>query len=316
MGLLDVGGRHEARRMEFLYERRVTSEDEGTDWLYVDPVKKTSHRVEIDAVPDRAHRIRVQHLDRDMGGKAEWVPIARAKVPWALREDYEATLRMWGAAEKHCPPSSQGDVALMLLDTYLDPSVAEIYYTGVEGILVIPDVAELAQITGIDAETLSGHEDSFVDEVLYTPWPTTLLVLQALCRRDPRPALEMLAQRKADDDVFKQRVARDGDPWWVQEAREGNREAKKIRRWTEMEEESIRFLRWLVDAGTPSLAEDFLQLREMYLDFVNIVPDAVARIRLVPAKLSQDMAARLQELADRPLPHSSGLLGAEPREPA
>jgi hypothetical protein len=249
-----------------------------------------------------------------MRGKTEWVPIARAKVPWALEREYEATLAVWAAAERHSPPSGHRDVASLLLDAYLNPSVAEIYYNGAAGILVVYDVAELARLTKLSEAEIRAHQDSFEDEALFAPWPTTLAVLKALCRLHPRPALELLSQRRADDDAWRQKVARDGDPWWVQEAREGNREAKRMRRWSEIEEESIEFLHWLVDADSPSLAEDFLLLREMYMDFVSIVPDAISRIRVVPAKISQDMAVRLQELADRPIPQNAGLLGAEPRD--
>lgn len=301
--------------MALTYERRVTPEDEGTDWLYVDPATKSAHRVEIDVVPDKAQRIRIQHLDRDMRGKTEWVPIARAKVPWDLRDDYQRMLESWRKAEQHRPPTGHREAAVLLFETYLHPSVAEIYYTGVEGVLVIRDVSELARLTELPEEQITGHEDAFHDDALYVPWPTTLLVLRALCRVNPRPALELLSQRRADDDVWKQQVARDGDPWWVQQAREGDRHAKRLQRWADIEEESITFLRWLVDASSPSLADDFLTLREMYLDFVKIMPDAVARIRMVPAQISQDMAERLQELAERPLPASAGLLGAEKRAP-
>lgn len=301
--------------MTLTYERRVTPEDEGTDWLYVDPTRKSSHRVEIDVVPEKAHRIRIQHLDRDMRGKSEWVPIARAKVPWDLRDEYQRMLETWRRAERHRPPTGHREAAVLLFETYLHPSVAEIYYTGVEGVLVVRDISELARLTELAEEQLTGHEDAFQDDALYVPWPTTLAVLRALCRVNPRPALELLSQRRADDDVRKQQVARDGDPWWVQQAREGDRHARRLQRWTDIEEESIAFLHWLVDAGSPSLADDFLKLREMYLDFIGIVPDAVARIRMVPAKLSQDMAKRLQELAARPLPDSAGLLGAQRREP-
>lgn len=301
--------------MGLTYERRVTPEDEHTDWLYVDPTTKSSHRVEIDVVPEKAQRIRIQHLDRDMRGKLEWVPIARAKVPWELRDDYERMLETWRRAEQHRPPTGHREAAVLLLERYLHPSVAEIYYTGVEGVLIVRDVSELARLTELPEEQLTGHEDAFQDDALYVPWPTTLAVLRAVCRLNPRPALQLLSQRRADDDVWKQQVARDGDPWWVQEAREGNRDAKRMRRWSEIEEESISFLNWLVDAGSSSLSEDYLRLREMYLDFVRIVPEAVSRIRLVPAKISQDMASRLQELADRAIPQSAGLLGAEKREP-
>ncbi|WP_091226831.1 hypothetical protein [Microbacterium sp. 3J1] len=299
-----------------VHERRVTSADEGTDWLYVDPKDGSQHRVEIDVVPDKAHKIRVQHLDRDMRGKSEWVPIGRAKVPWELRDAYQATVDLWRAAEQHRPPTSHGEAAVLLFDSLVHPGVAEIYYNGAAGILVVRNVDELLKISRLTAEELRSHPDSFEDDgVLHVPWPTTLNVLKALCQRRPRPALELLAQRRADDDAWKQQIARDGDPWWVQGAREGDRYAKRLRRWGEIEEESIAFLHWLVDADSPSLADDFLRLREMYLDFVNIVPEAVSRIRMIPAKISQDMALRLQELADRPLPASAGLLGAEKRAP-
>lgn len=301
--------------MALTYERRVTLEDEGTDWLYIDPATKSSHRVEIDVVPEKAHRIRIQHLDRDMRGKSEWVPIARAKVPWELRDEYQRMLETWRRAEQHRPPAGHREVALLLLETYLHPSVAELYYTGVEGVLIVRDVSALARLTELPEAQLTGHEDAFQDDALYVPWPTTLAVLRAVCRLNPRPALELLSQRRADDDVWKKQVARDGDPWWVQQARDGDRYAKRLQRWSDIEAESIAFLHWLVDAGAPSLAEDYLRLREMYLDFVNIVPEAASRIRLVPAKISQDMASRLQKLADRPIPQSAGLLGAEKREP-
>lgn len=86
-----------AQSMDFTptYERRVTAKDEGSDWLYVDPTDRSRHRVKIDVVPDRAQKIRIQHLDRDMRGRSEWVPIGRAKVPWELRDAYEATEEMW-----------------------------------------------------------------------------------------------------------------------------------------------------------------------------------------------------------------------------
>lgn len=132
--------------MEFVYERRATSEDEGDDWLYVDPRTRTQHRVEIDVVPDKARRIRIQHLDRDMRGKAEWVPIARVKVPWRLREQYESTRAVWEAAEQHRPPTSHHDAALVLLDRYVDERVTELYWNG---ILQVQDIAELSAVTGI-----------------------------------------------------------------------------------------------------------------------------------------------------------------------
>lgn len=166
----------------------------------------------------------------------------------------------------------------------------------------------------MNLEALTEHPDSFVDDALYVPWPTTLRVLRCLCESDPQPALEMLAQRRASAQEYAQQVARYGDPEWVQEARNGNRYAKRIRRWHETEQECIRFLNELVDAGHDNLAEDFLLLREMYLDLVRVAPAVISRVRMVRAQLSIDLANELQRLVDRPLPRSAELFGAEHRE--
>ncbi|GEC76442.1 hypothetical protein GCM10010213_25700 [Microbacterium maritypicum] len=305
-------GRGKLLLMTLTYERKVTADDEGTEWLYVDPVSKSSHRVDIDVVPEKAHRIRVQHLDRDMRGKSEWVPIRRAKVPWALREEYEKSVALWRAAEVHRPSTAYFEIALLLLDTYLQPEVAEMYGNGATGILVIRDRARLSRITRIETGELKAHPDTFEDGDVYAPWPTTLRVLKAVCRLDPQPAMTLLGQRRADETRFAQGIAQEGDPWWMQGARDGDKWAARIKHWHNLETEEIAFLRDLVDAEEPTLAEDFLKLREMYLDFVRLTPDAVARIRMIPAQRSQRVADTIEELAARPLPRSAELIGAEP----
>lgn len=298
------------------YERRVTAKDEGTDWLYVDPASKSTHRVEIDVVPDKARRVRIQHLDRDMRGKAEWVPIARVKVPWGLREQYESTRARWKAAERHRPPTSHHDTALILLDRYVDERVAELLSSGVSGILEVHDLAELSAETGISESDLVAHEDALVDDASYLPWPTTLAVLKALCRRNPGPALELLGERRRDELKHAQRVGKEGDPWWVHAAREDDPNGRRVKQWHDFEAEGLAFLRTLVDDEHVGLAEDFLELRNMYLDFVRLAPIAVARIRMIPAQRSQTVADQLEALADRALPRSGELTGVEPPDPS
>lgn len=300
--------------MEHVHERRVTSADEGSEWVYVDPQSKKTRRVEIDVVPDKAHRIRIQHLDRDMGGRSEWVPIGRAKVPWALREQYEAAAAEWRAAESHRPSNAKFEIALLLLDTYLPAEVAEMHGNGSSGILVIRDPARLSRITALEPSELTAHPDAFEDGDAYVPWPTTLQVLKAVCRLDPQPAMTLLGQRRADETRFTQGVAQEGDPWWMQGARDGDRWAARIQHWHNLETEELAFLRELVDAEMPTLAEDFLKLREMYIDFVRLAPEAVARIRMIPAQRSQRVADMIETLVARPLPRSAELIGAEPPE--
>lgn len=304
--------------MDFVptYERRVTASDEGSDWLYIDPKQRAHRRVEIDVVPDKAQKIRIQHLDRDMRGKSEWVPVARAKVPWELREAYLSTMAMWEMASQHHPPTAHSDMAIQMVGTYLDDSVAEIYGNGAAGILEIRDIATLSRITKMPERELTGHPDSFRDESWFVPWPTALEVMRSLCALDPRPAMELLAQRRADERRYAMNVAKSGDPWWTAEANEGDKHAGRARQWHESKTESTRFLRELVDGGHPSLADDFIELREMYLDYVRIMPTAISRIRMIPAQISQSTADELQRLTDRPLPRSAEILGGEPPDPS
>jgi hypothetical protein len=192
----------------------------------------------------------------------------------------------------------------------MDESVATVLYNGT-GILEVCDIEGLSRATGLSPDELTSHEDTFQDGPTYAPWPTTLRVLKALCQRQPQPALELLARLRADAQRYALEVGRDGDPWWVQGAREGDKFARRLQQWHDAKVESVRFLRDIVDGPNHSLAEDFLELREMYLDLVRIAPSAIQRIKMTRAKVSEDLAAELQRLVDRPLPRSAELFGAE-----
>lgn len=204
-------------------------------------------------------------------------------------------------------------MAAILLSEYVDESIAELHGNGATGIIEIHNLDQLARVSALGSGELTSHEDTFEDGAIFAPWPTTLRALKALCQRDPRPALEMLGQRRADQKQFAMRVAASGDPWWWEEdAGDQALLAKRLRQWHGIGIESTRFLQVLLDAETPTLTEDFLELREMYIDLVRIMPDAIARVRMVRAQISENLADELQRLIDRALPRSSELLGAEP----
>jgi hypothetical protein len=192
-------------------ERKPTRADEDTDWLYRNPATKRTHRVEIDNVPDNARRIRTQHLDRDMSGVSEWVPIGRAKVPWDLADDYSQTVTMWDRAARHAPDAAKTDMTLLLLGTYIDESIAGLHYNGSTGILEIHRIDELAKLCGLPAETILGHEDTFSDGATYVPWPITERVLKALVARDPKPAAERLSKLRGDALHYGHQALTDGD---------------------------------------------------------------------------------------------------------
>ncbi|WP_261165747.1 hypothetical protein [Microbacterium sp. Marseille-Q6965] len=294
------------------YERKPTPEDEGTDWLYILPGKgRKQHRVEISVVPDKAHKIRIQHVDRDMGGKTEWVPIGRAKVPWALRDDYLATEECWDKLASHMPPTAQSDVAGVLISIYLNERVAKPVGNGGTGILEVHDAEALQRACGVTEAELISHPDTFIDGSIYVPWPLTEKVVAGLCRREPHHAVQLLAEWNRLEEEKSLKRARDGDPWWLDDAREGDRYARRLQQWDERNAETIRYLRTLLGGGSPDLAEDFLTLRRMYLDLVRLMPAATSRIRMVRAQVSENLAAEIEALVERPLPASAHLLGAD-----
>lgn len=83
-----------------VYARKPAPENEGEEWLYFDTPQKQYHRVELLEVPPRAKRVRLQHLDREMGGATKWEPIGRFRCPWELRDAYFETESRRGATRR------------------------------------------------------------------------------------------------------------------------------------------------------------------------------------------------------------------------
>lgn len=283
--------------------RPLVAQDEGADWLYWDVGKRVFRRVVLLAVPsDAPKRVRVQHLDPEMKGGAEWVPAGRLQVPWDAREDYFTALEMLNRLESHAPTTRVIDTASLLLPDYIQPEVADFHRNGAGGVLEVIDVAAFVAILGDDAERLMDHPDSFIGTSrAFLPWPAVERILIALIEANPQPAMRLLDQRTKQQEEFDRQIDEEGERWWMSDEETGV-QARRLRQWHEGDLETVALLRRWLSAETPTLAESYIELRGMYTDLAEIVRRAIPRIKMDRSQIAARLAARMEELVDRPMP--------------
>jgi hypothetical protein len=280
-----------------------SSADVGSEWLSWDPGATTWRLVEIlEAAGPKPQRIRVQHLDVDMGGKSEWVPSKRLHVPASLREEYLASLAVYDRLASEAPPAHVSDVALLVLAECVPSSIADMDQTGAQGIVRISDVVALTAVAGTSVEELCDHEKALVDgSKWYLPWSATQTLLCALVRLHPEPAMRLLDQMTRRRQRFDLRVADQGEPWWMNED-QAEGWARRLDQWHDAELDQIEALRYWLNRKHPSLAESYLELKKLHAEMVAAINEAIPRIKMVRAHKSIQLARHLEDLANRPAP--------------
>lgn len=283
--------------------RPISTQDEGTDWLYRDVAKRRYRRVALLAVPsDAPKRVRVQHLDPEMRGAAEWVPAGRLEVPWETKEAYLAAVDALQRLESHAPKSLVTDLVSRVLPDYIDPRTAGLLSNGAGGVLEILEVVAFRAAVGEGAQPLMEHPDAILsDDRAFLPWPAFERVLRALIKADPDPAMRLLDELTREQESFDRTVDREGPRWWMLDE-ETSLEAKRLRQWHENDLETIATLRRWLSLDKPSLAESYVELRGMYTDLAAIVRAAIPRVEMDRSQKSARLAKRMAELVDRPMP--------------
>lgn len=285
------------------FRRPLALDDEGTDWLYWDVPKRVYRRVVLLAVPSNApKRVRIQHLDPETRGSAEWVPAGRLEVPWEARTAYLNAVHVQHRLESHAPKTLVSDLAMSLLADYIDPAVADLFRNGAGGVLEISDLRAFVAVLGENAEDLMAHADAVVESRrAFLPWPALERVLTALIEANPDPAMRLLDELTRRRESFDRTVDREGPRWWML-PEETSLEAKRLRQWHENDLEMIATLRRWLSLDTPSLAESYIELRGMYTDLAAIVRAAIPRVQMDRSQKSARLAKRMAELVNRPVP--------------
>ncbi|MFK4789846.1 hypothetical protein [Microbacterium sp. ZW T5_56] len=288
--------------MSFVDARHPVPADEGSDWLYRDPKKDRWLRVELLIVTDGAHRVKIQHLDRDMKSAAEWVPIGRCKVPWKLREDYFATEEAWARCRSHQPEDAAMTEAAQSIFLDIVPGDVAFPDTAMAGVLEIYDPELLAEMTGMPVEAFSEHPDAFVHHQLNAPWPTMLEVVKVLARRYPEKLLSRLSEHKREVDEREKERLEQGDPWYVDEAKDGNRFAGRIIGFQQRNDRAMRLIAGWVGHTDDGLAERHIALRDQHVELVLAVLPVFDQLRMLRTKKADALIAELRELIERPMP--------------
>ena len=287
--------------MEWVHERAPEPADEDSDWLYYDPPTSRWHRVLLLAVPESAARVRIQHLDADMKGKAEWVPVKRCRVPWQLSEAYHSTNDAWDRLHGHDPDEPHRLAAEHVVTQLLEPSAAEPALRSAA--LEISDVREVSRATGISESTLTSHPDTIVEDgVTHVPWPVASQVAQALCERHPDRITEYLAEREREIHQRDIENRANGGAWYEDESFADDRWAKRFRRWNTEDEEKRRILRRWTDGDHPGLSTRYQELRNQHVELTLALLPALDQLSRIRSKKSDQIAEEIRELINRPIP--------------
>ncbi|MEV5042679.1 hypothetical protein [Microbacterium sp. LMI1x-1-1.1] len=284
----------------------MTERDEGSEWLYWDPKPRRWRRVELLTVPaGNPKRIRIQHLDRDKAGAAEWAPASRCRVRWSERGEYLARVERWERVSEPSPPTHIGDIAATLLDRYVDADIAE--FSTVVGVLLVRDAERLGAQCGVSPTFLTSDPAAFREQDGWViPWSTADKVLRELCRTDPGPGLQLLEEQLRNQQAFDQLVEKEGPRWWqrIDELEPSDeRLAASTRAWHEGRLAATRRVRlWLEDGSPAGLADAYLELRGMYADLAEAARDAIPRLGMDRTQISGRIAIRLRQLTDEPTP--------------
>ncbi len=284
------------------FRRSLAREDEGTDWLYRDVPKRLYRRVVLLVVPsDAPKRVRIQHLDPEMKGSAEWVPAGRLKVPDGLAAEYLASVAAVDRVAAHAPGTAITDLAETVLSKYLPRRVASMEFTSLMGALSVVDLGALAELTGLEADKLTNHADAIAaDDGWLLPWPTVERVVVALLHRNPGPGVVVLDELIQRRQAFDRLVEEEGERWWMRD--DAPSSARGPRKWHDMQTEQLRQLRQWLDQDQPTLAQSYLELRGLHTEMVAALREAIPRVRMGRSQTAYRIADRMQELVDRPTP--------------
>ena len=167
--------------------------DVGSTWGYRARIGDELVAVEVVKVGiRRPRRVLVRFVDDVYEGLSDWVPPARLKVRWAEREQYLAWEDRWQDLTSVSPDYGAPELlaAESVVDSLIDPSLAETGYNASRGALTIHDARGLAARLGVQRDWLQADPLSFEEDgQLIVSWNTTLRVAKRAALRDPHAIL-------------------------------------------------------------------------------------------------------------------------------
>ncbi|WDG17495.1 hypothetical protein [Microbacterium sp. Clip185] len=281
--------------MDEQHNRRQTPgpSDEGSAWLYWSPKSQKWHRVELVVVPSlEPKNVRIQHLDQDQGGRAEWVPAGRLRVPWPYREAYLARESRWERLNRHRPDSDERDAAWSVLAAVVPCTVADLEGGGGRGVLEVHDVAALARAAALDAADLVADPEALhEDGIWFLPWPVTRSIAAALARTHPTAVLDLVrrervrSRQRALDEVL--------DSPWTVAVTAGETEAALYGTESLTQSRKHSVLLFWAAGPEPSLFDQFVALQRAFDGLCVVSAEAAVELRKLRTKRAERIATAL-----------------------
>ncbi|OWP21958.1 hypothetical protein CBF90_09770 [Microbacterium sp. AISO3] len=270
--------------------------DVGEEWLWWHVEKQCWRRVELLEVAEgRPQRVKVQHLDPDMGARAAWSPIKRCRVPWNSRDAYIDSLDRLSRAVGHPFDEDERDAAT---DIVLEGVPSDVAFIGYKpgGTLEVDDPIRLSSLSGVSVTELLGHPDTYRDaDGWLIPWPVAKRVAVSLAQRDPLRFVRAVAREELETgpriDASIEELIRDGraDLAWITDEEKEEVARKSLAR---SEGKRAVILEW-VGGARPSLGQEYRRLSGQYRELARMAAEAVPELRSRRTKSAATLADRI-----------------------
>jgi hypothetical protein len=171
----------------------------GEEWAYRVRDDGPSERVRIVAIvpKETTARLDVLFLD-DPDGRVENVPGSRLRVPWCEVVRYDSVMANWARIDDYQLDSTEEACVEEVFELLIPKDVAELGWSPVSCATIVRDAAGLMTLIHLPMEqmleSITWFEHS--DGTMLSP-RGTLLVAEALCRANPLPVLDLVAEQEA-----------------------------------------------------------------------------------------------------------------------
>ncbi|MFI5259061.1 MAG: hypothetical protein ACHQ01_05565 [Candidatus Limnocylindrales bacterium] len=145
-------------------------------------------------------RLLVRWVANEFEGHQDWVPPSRLKVPRERVDDLRAWASRWAAAQEPAAatPELLRDATDYVIESLVDPDVAEMGYNAQRGVIKIHQVDRLAALLDIDVGSLRADPRSFEEAgTLIAPITAAIAVAQSAASAWPVKVLAEIEEEEA-----------------------------------------------------------------------------------------------------------------------
>lgn len=274
-------------------EQYPTQADISREWLWWHVEKQRWRRVELLEVPaGKARRVKIQHLDDDMEGRAAWSPLGRCRVPWAHRTGYIDSWERFARAVSRPFDRDTRDAAAQILQELVPGDLAFLGFKP-GGTVEVSDPAGLSSMTGMPVADLLGHPDTFRDDDGWLlPWPVAEKIARSVAARNPLAVVRAVTEEEAE---VRPRIERTIDAE-IESGRDDLRHIPEkeiegmVRKSLNRTERKRAIMMAWAGGSHPDLASEYLALLRQHRQLADLAEAALPLLRARKTKSSAELA--------------------------